>query len=424
MRTYVCFAVTFLALPPAFAAKNPGNARDTMTTAGRMAQNRLRSVRRALSARGAEGACVNEPDCEEAPITASTLQSETSIAIDSTGQHIVVGFNDFRGFSNPTVSISGFAYSDDGGTTFVDGGQLPTGPTSVIAGQPFPQIYGDPDIKYLGDCNFVYSSILVKAFGTANVVQTLSVHRSTDCGHTWSNPVEVVSATNPGGSVDVNGSPEDTADKELSDVDPDTKRFMLCWTNFTSGLTEMSCTYSDNILANAPVFSPRRVVAVTAAEGQGSSVRFAGNGSPNTYLVWSRFPGTLSGYANNIGFARSTDNGVTWSAPASIANDFVTMDYVLGNDRINNNPSLAVDKSSGPFSGNVYVVYSNNNSRDGADIAFQRSINGGTTFSAPVLLNASPGRDRPQWFPFVTVDPVTGRVWVFFYDQGVAPAAT
>src|SRR5262245_43950443 len=78
-------------------------------------------------------------------------QSELSIAIDETGQHIVVAMNDFRGFSRSPLSISGFSYSDDGGLTFTDGGQLPvTVPTSVVQGQTFPQVFGDPEVKYLG----------------------------------------------------------------------------------------------------------------------------------------------------------------------------------------------------------------------------------------------------------------------------------
>src|SRR5262249_20648889 len=39
--------------------------------------------------------------------------------------------------------------------------------------------------------------------------------------------------------------------------------------------------------------------------------------------------------------------------------------------------------------------------------------------SPGILLNARPGNDRAQWFPYVTVDSTTGRVWVFYYDQGI-----
>src|SRR6185369_16393396 len=114
--------------------------------------------------------------------------------------------------------VSGFMYSDDGGATFVDGGQLPTGPTVALGGQRFPQVLGDPDVKYLGGCNFVYSSLLAKVFGPISAVVTLGVHRSRDCGHTWEGPFEVVAATNPGGRMDINGNPLDDADKELGDV--------------------------------------------------------------------------------------------------------------------------------------------------------------------------------------------------------------
>jgi hypothetical protein len=408
----------FILAAVGYADKPSNNTGPALSGAGKLAQRQAEKING--GGFGIQsGGCVNEPDCGEAALVASQLQAETTIAIDSTGQHVVAGFNDFRGFGN-TVSISGFTYSDDGGSTFVDGGQLPVGPTTVVNGQLVPQIFGDPDIKYLGGCNFVYASILLKAFSATAAVVTLSVHRSTDCGHTWSGPFEVTPATNPNGIVS-SGFPQDDADKELADVDPDTNRYAICWSNFTPAATggvEISCTYSDNVMTGAPpVFAPRSVVAAQLADGQGSAVRYAGNSSPNAYIAWARFP---SFYTNNIGFSRSTDNGVTWSAPVNLTAAFLTMDYVLGNDRSNTFPSIAVDKSTGPYSGRVYVVYANNNLVDGADVALQRSTDGGVTFSPPVLLNAKPGADRAQWFPYVTVDSTTGRVWVYFYDQGVA----
>ena len=371
------------------------------------------------------GDCVNEPDCEgrgdgppdDGP---AQTQSETSIAVDSTGQHIVLGFNDFRGFSRNPISVSGFMYSDDGGQTFVDGGQLPSPGTDMIGTTKLPQVFGDPDVKYIGGCTFIYSSIVVEKFSPTRAVETMGVHRSTDCGHTWVGPFEVTAATNPHGLVTAGGSPRDAADKEFMDVDPETGRVVMSWSNFTpaspSGV-EISTTYSDNITATPPTWSTRRIVAATDVDGQGSVPRFAGHGSPNAYVAWSRFP---SFFFNNIGFARSTNNGATWSAPVSITGDFFTMDEVLGNDRAHNMPAMAVDKSNSRFRGNIYVVYAENNSQDGADVAFQRSTDEGLTFSTPLLLDSRPGNDRAQWFPAVAVDSATGRVHVFYYDQGIA----
>ncbi len=376
--------------------------------------------------------CVNDPACRggyrEGPVGG---QAELSIAVDETGQHIVVGYNDTRGFSLNPVTLSGVMYSDDGGDTFVDAGQLPTPGTDFIGATRLPQIFGDPEVKYLGECTFLYSSIMLKKFTaptptTGTTAQTMSVHRSTDCGHTWAGPFEVTSATNPNGLVSGSGAPLDAADKEFMDVDPETGRVMLSWSNFTPvapGGVEITVTYSDDAkTGNPPVWSTGVVVGNTDADGQASIPRFAGNGSNDVYVAWRRFPfpGSFFGLGQTVGFARSTDNGATWGPAVDLGPEFFTMDQVLGNDRVNTSPSMAVDNSGGRHRGNVYVVYADNNNNDGADVAFQKSTDGGVTFSAPIKINSRPGNDRPQWFPWVTVDTHTGRVYVFYYDQGIA----
>lgn len=371
--------------------------------------------------------CVNEPRCPAGGRDGGVAggQAEISIAVDSTGQHVVIGFNDTRGFALNPLSVSGFMYSDDGGVTFVDGGQLPSPGGDLIGTTRYPQVFGDPEIDYLGGCTFIYSSIVVKKFSDTRSVQTMGVHRSTDCGHTWQGPFEVTAATNPNGQVNpATGAPRDAADKEFVSVDPETGRVIMSWSNFTPlapGGVEIATTYSDNIMATPPTWSPRRIVAATAADGQASAPAFAA-GSSHAYIVWRRFPfpGTFFGFGNTTGFARSTDNGATWSAPAELSPEFVTMDQVLGNDRVNTSPAIAVDNSGGPRAGNIYVVYANNNSGDGADIVFQRSTDQGLTFSSPLLLNSRPGSDRAQWFPWITADSTSGRVHVFYYDQGIA----
>ncbi|MEK7731579.1 MAG: sialidase family protein, partial [Planctomycetota bacterium] len=410
--------VTIHAKPPTATAE------DGMSSRGRLARQRA-----AAQAAGVPIASVLRPD-DRATVagegeTASTAlfpggQAETAIAIDETGLHVVIGFNDDRGFDLNPISGSGFAYSDDGGVTWTDGGQLPSPGTDFINTTAYPQLFGDPDIKYLGNGTFIYSSIMLKKFGANAVAQTLSVHRSVDFGHTWAGPFEVPSATNPHGLVDGSGNPQDAADKELIDVDPDTGRVLVAWSNFTSavpGGVEISTTFSDNAATgNPPTWSARRVISDGLTYSQGAVPRFAGNGSTNVYASWMR-AGTGIGAA--IVFAKSTNNGVTWGAPFDLSSEFTVMDQVLGNDRVTNFPSLAVDVSAGPHSGTIYVVYSDNDAGDGADVMFQRSTNQGTVFSAPTALNSRPSADRAQWFPAVTVDKTTGRVWVFYYDQGI-----
>ena len=367
-----------------------------------------------------------EPDCKVDPACLdegelpSGTQSETAIAIDDSGQHLVVGFNDFRGFDREQISVSGFMYSDDGGKTFVDGGQLPPGPPDMFG---FPFVFGDPDVKYLGGCKFVYSSILlkVKTFATGpGLVQTMSVHRSIDCGHTWEGPFEVTAASNPSGLVDDDGNAVDAADKELIDVNRHTGRLLMTWTNFTPvapGGTQILSTYSDDVFASTPpTFAPPSVVSATVREGTGSIPRF-GPEKNRAYVTWRRLPG---GPTNSIAFAQSDDGGKTWGDPVEISAPFFVLDQILGNDRVHSFPWMAVDKSWGKTRGNIYIVYASNDSRDGGDIMLLRSTNGGKSFIGPVALNSRPGEDRPQWFPAVTVDDQTGRVFVHYYDQGIA----
>jgi hypothetical protein len=214
------------------SSAGPGKAGNRLSAMGELAHARIKALRVAGVSRLVPGGgetqgeplSTNCADGNKACIPGqpaggmSGTQSETSIAVDSTGQHIVIGFNDFRGF---VLNPPGYMYSDDGGATFHDGGQLPTPGNQVIGTIRFPQVFGDPDVKYLGGCNFIYTSLVLKVVNKG-VAQTLGVHRSTDCGHTWTGPFEIPAATNPNGKVDVNGDAEDAADKELVDVDPDT----------------------------------------------------------------------------------------------------------------------------------------------------------------------------------------------------------
>jgi hypothetical protein len=313
--------------------------------------------------------------------TATDFQSETSIA--KNGNQVVVGYNDIRGFALPTTSVSGYSYSADGGLTWTDGGQLPT------FNQPFEGVFGDPDVKTWTDGGgqryFFYSSLYTNAGGNSS----LCLHVSTDGGATWSTPREVTTAT----------SASDFPDKEFMDVDPETGRIFISWTNFGAGTT-MRVTYSDDqgLTWNGPT--------VFASSGQGSIPRAMGNGSPNVYIAW------LS--SGTIQFVRSTDNGVTWSAPTAIVSGLGTPLNPFGSDRIHGFPSMAIDHTTG----NVYVVYAARNlAPDFSEIYFIRSTDGGLTFSNPITINALPGSDRAQYFPWVSVNEDDGRIDAIWYDQ-------
>ncbi|MDB4964699.1 MAG: glycosyl hydrolase, repeat-containing protein [Myxococcales bacterium] len=402
--------------PSALKAKRPESR---MSPMGRLAAQRVRALanNKPKLFKATTNCGGTDPDCgdednpfvdPDAVVSLGAGQAETSIAVDASGQHIVIGYNDVRGFSLNPISLSGVIYSDDGGRTFADGGQLPSPGDVNLGGQLFPEVFGDPTVKWVSGCTFVYGSILMTASADGASAQTMGVHRSTDCGHTWQGPFEVTAATHP-------SSPGDAADKEFLDVDPETKRVLISWTNFSDAGPQMRTAYSDDILAALPTWSPGAVVSATEFDGQGSMPAFARRTS-NAYVAWARFHAE----GNAIGFARSSDNGATWSDPIELGSPFFFIDQILGNDRVHQFPSVAVDNSRGRHHGNVYVVHTTNDNHDGADIAFHRSIDGGRTFEPTVILNSRPGHDRAQWFPSVSVDDTLGRVYVMYYDQGVA----
>src|ERR671936_225501 len=73
---------------------------------------------------------VNDPCLDPPPpFRQRTVQSETEIAVLNTagsmGKKMIAGYNDSFGFYNDKEGLSGFAYSIDGGNTWIDGGGLP-----------------------------------------------------------------------------------------------------------------------------------------------------------------------------------------------------------------------------------------------------------------------------------------------------------
>jgi hypothetical protein len=40
----------------------------------------------------------------------------------------------------------------------------------MIGATKLPQVFGDPDVKYLGGCNFIYSSIVIAKFSATRAV--------------------------------------------------------------------------------------------------------------------------------------------------------------------------------------------------------------------------------------------------------------
>ncbi|HEY3781129.1 MAG TPA: tandem-95 repeat protein [Fimbriimonadaceae bacterium] len=336
-------------------------------------------------------------------------KGETSLAMDGSGAHIVVGFNDPRGFLQSPISTSGYMVSDDGGATFLDCGRLqaPEGAS----------LFAHPQVRYIGGSNFIYTCLVVKPISEEATSQTICLYRSSDNGHSWDGPYEVTPAT---ASAD---GPVTAADKEFVDVDQETGRVLISWTEFVADgdekPTKICTTYSDNVLtASTPTWADKVVLDENGKTTDSGAMPKFGRGGV-AYLAWSETaPGTRM---RNIAFSQSKDDGATWSTPAELRSSyFMGMDQIIGCETTNDFPAITVDTSLGLHSGTIYVVYTDNSSRDGADVMLQESTNGGKSFTQPISLSPTPGHDGAQWFPSISVDSNTGKVHVFYFDQSSA----
>ncbi|MBZ5571888.1 MAG: glycoside hydrolase [Acidobacteriia bacterium] len=147
-------------------------------------------------------------------------------------------------------------------------------------------------------------------------------------------------------------------------------------------------------------------------------------GSDGTvYLTWvycDTSPNFCDDNKLHVLFSKSSDGGNTWSEPRLI----VTANYIYplpntDNVGVADIPIIAVDNSSGPHSGNLYVCMYN---WTGCymRVGVIRSSDSGNTESRPVPV-APVSDTHDQFFPWLSVSP-TGLVGVSWLDRRNDPA--
>ncbi len=261
-------------------------------------------------------------------------------------------------------------------------------------------ILGDPVMTYdsLGTCYYAQLYQNGATYGIA-------VMKTTNKGVNWVGPYGVHSTT------------EGLSDKEWITADqtggPYSNNVYIGWRQF--GASGMRFTRSTNlgVTWSAPL---------QFSGGQGAYVCVGPNGSTQGGSVY--FAATAGG---GIFINRSTDGGATFSAQVlavvvnqpgvSCAGRRTVKDCI----RMNDFPHMAADNSYTSARGNVYAVYCGNPSGpDNCDIYLVRSTDYGATWSTELRVNDD-ATTTDQWLPTVSVDNVTGKVYVTWYDSRVDP---
>jgi len=336
----------------------------------------------------------NSPDVPV--ITGNTTQSENSIFTDPNDPETVLNSN--NSFSSPGFGITIYGandlYSFDGGETWEGeiagaGGTNQGDPAAVIG------LNGRWFIGYI-----------------QNNGQSISY--SDDQGATWT-AVQV--APSPGGLLDKNHLWIDNASSS-----PYQGNLYDTWTPFAGSYNEqIELAYStDNGESWTSAGSISNAVSA-GSHNQGVNIGTGPNGE--VYAVWCVYDSWPSD-ENAIGMGKSFDGGQTWESTRIIENIRGIRSSETSKDmRVNSFPVCAVDISSGPFNGNIYVVWSNIgvpgiNTGSDIDVYMIRSEDEGTTWSDPIRVNQDePGVGKEHYFPWITCDPITGTLSVIFYDD-------
>lgn len=371
----------------------------------------------------AQDSQANSKDSNAPNLSNFTTESETSVA--RRGSLVVVGYNSSRQAglvgSGAITSLSGYAYSTDGGRSFVDGGFVPASGTFVLQ--------GDPALGFDNSGNLYYASLLEDASSNCSYI---GVNKSTSTSPSvaFGGPVAI---TGPGSC---SGAFED---KEFLAVDTTGGSFdgrvYVSWSEFPPNDGNPQALFAASASTSPLAFRP--TIALSPSSGSFQHGTFPIVGPDGTvYVAWSTLTSISSAAHATINLVKSTNGGSTFGNLATVAT-FTSTVGDLGSGgmslRTRSFPYLAVDNTpqgSGTRN-NLYVVFQGQPGSAApprSEIFFAASTDGGTTWSAPRDISSGPavsvGADTTKndnWLPSISVSPTTGHIRVLFYSRREDP---
>ncbi len=319
---------------------------------------------------------------------------ETTVAsVTMNGDQNLI-FASWESYLDPFIYGTGFCFTSNGGTNWIGSSTMPG--TAGNIGHPGPWIWpstsqwpGRIGLSFISSNGYIGSTY------------------STNNGNTWipSIPIAGNSPTNNFSTVDdVPGSPF-------------LGRAYTVWEDF-SGLYDQRIVgaYTTNggvswtgygAISPSPI-SGHSCQACDVCVGPGGVV----------YVVWANCIFTYS-TEDSLGFAKSTDGGVSWVGSKNNAVNLngIKSDSLLSTRvSVNGYPRIAIDKSGGSRNGWIYVVTSekfNSPARDSSDVCMERSTDGGTTWTHTLVNGDASGNFNLH--ASITVD-TSGNVVVGYYD--------
>jgi hypothetical protein len=315
--------------------------------------------------------------------------NEPSLCVDPTNPNrIAVGWRQFKDVTD-AFRQAGWAYSTNGGLNWTFPGVLDTN-----------LFRSDPVLAAAADGTFYYLGVLTN--GQNGDHYFCDLWQSTNGGKDWQ-PLGLAQG----------------GDKEWMTVDttPGPGRGFLYQTwspffNFTNNDPNQIFTRSTDRGQSwmQPVGMPNFPYFGTVDVGPNGEVYTFGADELSTNFVVNR-----STNASDAGSLVSFDVTTVVNLGGSLIID----DPVLNPDGLSGQAWIAVDRSSGPYRGNVYVLCSVSSATALADVMFARSTDGGRSFNQPIRINDDfPVGRAYHWFGTLAVAP-NGRIDVCWNDTRV-----
>ncbi len=317
-------------------------------------------------------------------------QSEVSIAVDPRDNGVLVAG------SNSAAERTTRAYgSTDGGATW---GSIPGPP--LPPGSPRRSSAADPTVA-IDRNGRQYFAFLRLGKRRAVFVATRS-----GPGARWTTPSRPISEP-PQSAIE---------DKPMVAVDtsptsPHQGRVHVAWVRRSTFSIRILVSYSDD---GGTTWS--QVVAINDDDTLAEFPALATGPGGELYVAWAELTRIAADSSADGGTSFGLDRQVAQVQPASR-----TVCRLIPAQPANcmpHNPILSVDTSAGPRSGLVYVTFGNPTGAGVWDVyatAFDPKLR--PLLPAPVRVHPADGpRPADQFFPASAVDPVTGRLWVCYYD--------
>lgn len=265
--------------------------------------------------------------------------------------------------------------------------------------------YGSNDV-FTSDAGSSWSGQLTGAGGSNSGDPTTAIDRNGRCyvgyitngygiGTAYSDNngatwTPVTVAPNPGGS----GLDKNHLWVDNSTSSPYEGNLYHAWTAFggaDNNDIEVSRSTDSGISWSAPLNVSQTINA--GNHSQGVNVQTGPNGEVYVcFAIYDSWPAD----EHSIGFASSFDGGQTYTTIRAIDNIKGIRNSGTGkNQRVNSFPSSTVDNSQGSRRGNIYIVWPNHgypgiNTGNDIDIYMIRSEDNGVTWSAPIRVNQDP----------------------------------